>query len=142
MGFHPEDQVRVNSKQCLHQGNGTKNVAIVWYNQVSDLWFSPWISRTSNRSHHMLSPPLASIPVAAYAHGLDDVLRSHGESWVCCSHCLVIRDDRFTFARIITQFSFEPNDRVQVAYQKSFRCFRWGWQFVMNNFIADVLTEP
>ena len=81
MGFHPEDQVRINSKQCLHQGNGTKNVAIVWYNQGSDLWFSPWSSRPSNRSHYMLSPPLASIPAAAYAHGLDDVLRSHGESW-------------------------------------------------------------
>lgn len=74
-----------NSEQCLHQGNDAKNDAIARYNQSrSDLGFSPRNSRlgtqevpSNNQSHLMLSPPLASIPIAAYAHG------SGGERWSC-----------------------------------------------------------
>lgn len=74
MGFHPKDQVRANSKQCLHQGNDTKNVAIIRYNQLgSNLGFSPRSSRSStrevlpNQSHPLLSPSLSAIPAIACA---------------------------------------------------------------------------
>ena len=73
MGFHPEDQVRANSKQCLHQGNDAKNAAIVRYNQLGlNLGFLPWNSRPGtrevppNQSHPLFSPPLYAIPATAY----------------------------------------------------------------------------
>lgn len=72
MSFHPEDYVRVNFKQCLQKGNDAKHRHCqVQPTKVRHREFTPkleirYLKCTTNRSHHVLPPPLSAIPTASH----------------------------------------------------------------------------
>jgi hypothetical protein len=62
LGFHPEEEVRGNSRQCLQQGYGVEH----HHCQVKPRVFTPELETLCsvaplNLSHHVLPPPLSML---------------------------------------------------------------------------------